>query len=99
MSYALTEQFLAQCLAAQTGMELKEAAKATTYFLEVSRAMSLITAQRLDAVEQDARILHLAGQGVPRATIAIRLSLSRSLVFMAIKRHQGARRAALKAAS
>lgn len=99
MEYALTKQFLAQCLAAKTGMEQQAAVDAAVAFLEVSQAMSLITAQRLEAVEQDARILHLAGQGVPRATIAIRLGHSRSLVFLALKRHQTARRAALKASA
>jgi len=98
MHYALTKQFLAQCLAAKTGMEQEAAVQATAVFLEISQAMALITVQRLETAEQDAHILHLAGQGVPRATIAIRVGLAKSNVFAALRRQQEARRAALRAA-
>lgn len=98
MHYALTEAFLAQCFAAKTGVDREAAIQATAVFLEISQAMALITVQRLETAEQDAHILHLAGQGVPRATIAIRVGKARSKVFEALKRHQEARRAALRAA-
>ena len=98
MEYALTKQFLAQCLAAKTGMEQQAAVDAAVAFLEVSQAMSLITAQRLEVVERDAHALHLAGQGVARVTIAMRLGVDRATVFRAIRDHQKARRAALKVA-
>jgi hypothetical protein len=98
MHYALTEQFMARCLASRTGMEEAEAVETLAVFLEISRAMNLITVQRLEMLEQDAHILDLAGKGIPRATIALRIGKARSVVFEALKRHQDARRLALRVA-
>ena len=95
-TYHLTEQFMAQAYAAKTGVDLKAAAEAVALFLSISRAMTLITSQRLEAVERDAHALHLAGQGVPRVTIALRLGVDRATVFRAIREHQKARREALR---
>ncbi len=96
--YALTEAFLAQCFAAKTGADREAAVQATAAFLEISQAMALITAQRLEAAERDAHILHLAGQAIPRTTIAMRMNISRVAVYDAIRRHQEARRTALRVA-
>lgn len=98
MDYALTKQFLAQVAAAKMDAEREEAARWLEVYLESMLAMNLITVQRMETAEQDAHILHLAGQGVPRATIAIRVGLAKSNVFAALRRQQEARRAALRAA-
>ncbi len=96
--FHLTESFLAQAFAAKAGVDQAEAAEACAVFISLSEAMGLITAARLEAVERDAHVLHLAGQGIPRATIALRIGLARSKVFEAIRRHQKARREALRRA-
>jgi hypothetical protein len=96
--YHLTEAFMAQAYAAKAGVDQTEAAEAVAVFLSISQAMVLITTQRLDAVERDARALQLAGQGVPRVAIALRLGVDRATVFRAIRDHQKARRAALRMA-
>ena len=97
--YKLTEAFLTNCLQQKTALDAAVAAEACAVFLEVSRIMNLITAERIASVERDARVLQLAGQGVPRATIAVRMSCQRNAVFKAIRRHQRARRDALRLAS
>lgn len=98
-AYRLTEEFLAACLRQKTSLDAAEAAEATAVFLEISRAMNLIFTYRLERVEQEAKILKLVGQGVPRVTIALRLGMARSVVFESIRRHQKARRNALKKAA
>lgn len=99
--FRLTESFMAQVYAAQTGAELAEAAKAVSYFLAISQAMALITAASLEQNESDAKAFDLRakkidGKPITATIIALRLGRSRAAVFNAIKRHQERRRAALK---
>ena len=99
--FRLTEQFMARCYAARTGAEESEAAEACAVFLSISQAMVPMLARALEAVEADAKILDLRGKsadGKPMTAtiIAMRLKVHRATVFEAIRRHQKARRAALK---
>lgn len=102
--YRLTEEFLARCYAAKTGKDQAESAEACAVFLAISQAMIPMLARALEQVEQDAKILDLRGKkadGRPMTAsiIALRLNMHRQRVFEAVRRHQMARRAALKAVS
>lgn len=96
MEYRLTAEFLTKCLEARTGLDRERAIAATAAFLDLSLAMQLLPLSRLEAMERDAHILYLAGEGLPRVTIALRLGMARSMVFEALRRHQRARREALR---
>ena len=97
-SYRLTEQFLAQCYQAKFPGDAERAADVAAWFIAVSTHAGISTVALLEARERDAHVLHLAGQAIPRATIALRVGLSRVAVYDAIKRQQKARRAALRLA-
>lgn len=101
--FRLTEAFMAQVYAARTGKDQSEAAEACAVFLAISQAMIPMLARALEATERDAKILDLRGKmvdGKPVAwrVIALRMGISRVGVYDAVKRHQRARREALRRA-
>lgn len=103
--FRLTQAFLAQVYAAKTGKDQAEAAEACAVFLSISQAMIPMLARALEATERDAKILDLRGKRtedgkqITGQIIALRLGVSRKHVFEAIRRHQLARRAALRKVS
>lgn len=69
--------------------------------LAVLMAAGLVNVRSLDAVERDAQVYRLRGQrvnGEPMTAVLIgqRLTLARSKVFEALRRHQARRRAVLR---
>ena len=94
-SHAQLLSFLASCVAdyilSHPGCSESEAS-----FI-ILQSMTVITPDNVAMWEQDARILALRGQGLTATLIAFRLGICRSLVFKALGRHQGSRRATLRA--
>jgi hypothetical protein len=97
MSHAHAQQFLEEQLR-RAGLPPEVAACEAGKQLAALVAAGLVPVRVLEAWERDAHIYHLRGQRLTVATISVRLSLHRATVFEAIRRHQKARRAALRVA-
>ena len=89
------QTLLADCFAA-SGIDRETAEKAAKIAVHVDDATERVTQDRSNSWEMDARILELRGQGLTCVAIALRLSICKRLVFKAVRRHQRARRAALR---
>jgi hypothetical protein len=92
--HALLIKFLASCVtdytASHPGCSEVEAS------FVVLQSMTVITPANVAAWEQDAHILDLLGKGLAPSLVGSRLGCSREHVHRVAKRHQDARRAALR---
>ena len=59
-------------------------------------AMGLISAKTVEAVDRDAQVHDLRGKGLTCTVIGVRMSISRTCIFEAIRRHVRRRRAVLR---
>lgn len=98
MSHPHARAFLAQCLQGM-GMDAESSASAADSLIAFELAGGLLAQAALDHWERDAHIYHLRSQGLTSTVIGVRVTLARSKVFEAIRRHTKRRRAALKMAS
>lgn len=97
--FRLTEAFMAKCYAAKRGCDEAEAMEAVVALVSIELAFLDLFPRIMESRERDSRMLELVGQGIPRVTVAMRMSVSRKTLHQNLKGLMDARRSALRAAS